>query len=398
LNSSHTDTKLISFLNGDAFSDGNEMEVKIGTMSAFLPPFDKGIDTIKRIENAGYDSAWWPDHLMGWVPESIWTPDIMEIAAYQENPHVFFETCCTLAVAAWNTEKILLGPSVTEAFRRHPAMLAQTFLTLDHISKGRVILGIGTGEGENIIPYGIKWSNPASRLEESIKIIKLLWESHKKVDYDGKFWKMKDAVLGLKPYEKGKYPPIWIAAHGTKMLEITGRLGDGWLPATPEIEFYKDGLRTIRETAKKAGRNLDEITPALWSYTVLDEDHDECLRMLETPLAKNYMLTLPNEVYERYGIHHPLGKDFYGLLDYIPTRYNREEILNALEKIPRKICEDYYLYGTPDEVIGKIEKFSKVGMKHVVLSNMTFFFDVNKLRSSFNCMKKIVEYFKSMRT
>jgi len=377
---------------------GMDFDVKIGTMSAFLPPFDKGIDRIKRIEDVGYDSAWWPDHLMGWVPESIWTPDIVEIAAYQENPHVFFEACCTLAVAAWNTERILLGPSVTEAFRRHPAMLAQAFLTLDHISKGRVILGIGAGEGENVTPYGIEWSRPASRLEESIKIIKLLWENDGKVDYDGEFWKLKDAVLGLEPYEKGKYPPIWIAAHGPKMLEITGRLGDGWFPATPDIEFYKEGLRTIRETAKRAGRNPDEITPALWSYIVLDEDHDECLRMLETPLAKNYMLTLPNEVFERYGTHHPLGEDFYGLLDYIPTRYNREEILDALEKIPRKVCEDYYLYGTPDEVIGEIEKFAKVGMKHIVLSNMTFFFDVSKLRSSFNCMKKVVEYFKSVRT
>ena len=370
-------------------------DVEIGTMSAFLPPFDKGISTIKRIEETGYYSAWWPDHLMGWVPESIWTPEIVELAAYQENPHVFFDTLCTLAVAAWNTERILLGPSVTEAFRRHPAMLAQAFLTLDHISKGRVILGIGAGEGENILPYGIEWNKPSSRLEESIKIIRLLWESDKKVDFNGKFWKMKDAVLGLKPYKKGKYPPIWIAAHGPRMLETTGRFGDGWLPATPDIDFYRDGLRTIRESAKKADRNPEAITPALWSYTVLDEDHDECLRMLETPLAKNYMLTLPNKVFERYGVKHPLGENFYGLLDYIPTRYDQKTILDALERVPRKLCEDYYIYGTPDEIITQIEKFANVGMKHLVLSNMTYFFDVSKLSSSFNCMKKVLEYFNS---
>ena len=370
-------------------------DVKIGTMSAFLPPFDRGISTVKRIEEAGYDSAWWLDHLMGWVPESIWTPDIVELAAFQENPHVLFENLCTIAVAAWNTKKILLGPSVTETFRRHPAMLAQAFLTLDHISKGRVILGIGAGEGENIIPYGIEWKKPVSRLEEAIKIIRLLWENDKKVDFDGKFWKLKDAVLGLESYEKGKYPPIWIGAHGPRMLEITGRLGDGWLPATPDVDFYKGGLGIIRESAKKAGRNPEEITPALWAYAVLDEDHDECLRMLETPLAKNYMLTLPNEVFERYGTQHPFGENFYGLIDYIPTRYNRKTMLDALEKIPRKICEDYYLQGTPDEIIGQIEKFAKVGMKHMVLCNMTFFFDVRKMGSSFNCMKKVVKYFKS---
>ena len=369
-------------------------DVKIGTMGAFLPPFDKGINTIKRIEDAGYDSAWWPDHLMGWVPESIWTPDIVELAAFQENPHVFFEAFCTLAVAAWNTERILLGPSVTEAFRRHPGMLAQAFLTLDHISKGRVILGIGAGERENVTPYGIEWNKPVKRLEESIKIIRLLWENNEKVDFDGQFWKLKDAVLGLEPYEKGKYPPIWIGAHGPKMLEMTGRIGDGWLPATPDIDFYKDGLRTIRESARKAGRNPDEITPALWSYTVLDEDHNECLRMLEAPLAKNYMLTLSSEVFQRYGIQHPFGQNFYGLLDYIPTRYDRKTMLEALEKVPRKMCEDYYMYGTPDEMISRIERFSKVGMKHIVLFNMTFFFDVRKMKSSFDCMKKVMEYFR----
>lgn len=372
-------------------------DVKIGTMSAFLPPFDKGIATVKRIEDAGYDSAWWLDHLMGWVPDSIWTPDIVELASYQENPHVFFETLCTLAVASWNTQRILLGPSVTETFRRHPAVLAQAFLTLDHISKGRVILGIGAGEGENVTPYGIEWNQPVGRLEESIKIIRLLWESKGKVDFDGEFWKLRDAVLGLEPYEKGRYPPIWIGAHGPRMLEITGRLGDGWLPAILDVDFYKQGLAAIRQAARKADRNPDEITPALWCYTVLDENRSECLRMLETPLAKNYMLTLPNEAFEQYGIHHPLGENFYGLLNYIPTRYDQKTMLEALAKIPRKMCEDHYLHGTADEIISRIEKFAKLGMRHIVLCNMTFFFDLRKIRSSFSCMKKVVEYFKSGR-
>ena len=145
------------------------------------------------------------DHLMGWTPESIWTPDLIKSAAFQKDPHIFHEVYSIMAVAAWNTSKVLLGTSVTETFRRHPADLAQTLITQDNISKGRVILGIGTGEGENVIPYGIKWDKPVSRLEESIKIIKLLWESDKKVDYEGEFWKLKDAVLTIKPFEKDEW-------------------------------------------------------------------------------------------------------------------------------------------------------------------------------------------------
>ncbi|TFG04253.1 MAG: LLM class flavin-dependent oxidoreductase, partial [Promethearchaeota archaeon] len=132
-------------------------DLKIGTEGSFIGPVDKGINAVKRIEEIGYDSVWFADHLMGWTPDSIWTPEIISAATFQDNPHIFYEVYSIIALAAWNTNKIMLGTSVTETFRRHPAVLAQTLLTQDHISKGRVILGIGTGEGENVIPYGIKW-------------------------------------------------------------------------------------------------------------------------------------------------------------------------------------------------------------------------------------------------
>lgn len=369
-------------------------DIRIGTEGTFLPPFENGINTIKRIEDRGYDSVWWADHLMAWIPESIWTPDIAEVAAYQDTPHVYFDALCTIAVAAWSTKRILLGPAVTETFRRHPAVLAQAFLTLDHLSKGRVILGIGAGEGENVTPYGIKWNKPVSRLEEAIKIIRLLWESDKKVDFDGKFWKLKDAVLGLGPYEKGKYPPIWIAAMRPRMLEMTGRLGDGWLPANLDLNLYREGLGIIRDSAKKAGRDPDDITPALYASAILDQDHEECHRMLETSMAKNSALVLPPEIYERYGVQHPFGENFYGLLEYIPTRYDRKTMLEALEKVPTKLCEDHTLHGTPDEIIGQIEKYAKIGLKHIVIFNMTVLLDIRKIKSSFGCMKKILAYFK----
>lgn len=369
-------------------------EIKIGTESSIFGPIDKGINSIKKIEETGYDSVWMADHLMGWTPESIWTPDLIKSSIVQKDPHIFHEVYSILAVAAWNTSKIKLGTSVTETFRRHPAVLAQTLITQDHISKGRVILGIGAGEGENVIPYGIKWDKPVSRLEESIKIIKLLWESNEKVDYDGEFWKLKDAVMTLKPYEENKYPPIWIAAHGPKMLELTGRLGDGWLPAYSDPPSYKYRLNHIRNSAKKAGRNPDDITPGLYCYLVIDEDHNACDDLIGSPYVKNTLLTFPNSVYEEYGTTHPLGKDFYGLIDYIPTKYDRSTILEAINKIPHKMCDDSVLHGTPEEVIGKIEEYVKVGMQHIVLTNITFVNDLSKVKSSFKCMKEVLNYFK----
>lgn len=369
-------------------------DIKIGTEGTFLPPFENGIKTVKRLDEIGYDSVWWADHLMGWIPESIFTPDLINVASFQKTPHFFYEAYTTIAVAAWNTEKIELGTSVTETFRRHPAVLAQSFLTLDHISKGRIILGIGAGEGENVIPYGIEWNKPVSRLEEAIKIIKLLWENDGKVDFDGKFWKLKDAILAIGPYKDGEYPPIWIGAHGPKMLDLTGRLGDGWLPANLDLNSYKKGLKIIRASAKKIGKNPDNITPALWCYAILDEDHEGCLKMLETPLIKCLGLVMSHEKFEQYGISHPLGENYKGLFDFIPTRIDRKTALEAIEKIPKKMCEDIFLYGTPDEIIGKIEEYAKVGLKHIVIQNATIFSDIKKIKTSFNCLKKVLNYFK----
>ncbi len=371
-----------------------DLDIKIGTEGTFIPPFDRGIETVKRIEETGYDSVWFADHLMGWIPESIWSPDLIQMSNIQNSPHDFYDVSSVIAIAAWVTKKVKLGTSVTESFRRHPAILAQTFITLDHISKGRAILGIGTGEGENVIPYGIKWEKPVSRLEEAIKIIKLLWENEGKVSFDGEFWKLKNAVLSIKPYTEGKYPPIWVAAHGPKMCDLTGRLADGWLPTNFDVSTYKEKLNTIRNSAKKVGRNPNDITPGLWHNIIIDEDHSECDRMLETAFVKNYCLLQSNEYFKQFGITHPLGENFYGLLDYIPTQYNRETMIEALDKIPSKLCQETFLHGTPDEIISKIEAYANVGLKHIVLYNMTYSCDVSKIKSSFGCVKKVLDYFK----
>jgi phthiodiolone/phenolphthiodiolone dimycocerosates ketoreductase len=332
---------------------------------------------------------------MSWFPESIWTPDITRLANLQPNPHTYFDPFCFMSAAAWNTKKITMGIGVTDTFRHHPAVLAQSILTLDHISKGRFILGLGAGEGVNTIPYGINMEKPVSRLEESIKIIKLLWENDQKVDFEGKFWNLKDAVLGLGPYKKGKYPPIWIGAHGPKMLEMTGRLADGWLPTLLPLRDYREGCEVIHDTAKKAGRKPNDITKGIMFFSVFDKDHKECLRILDTKLIKNFLLVAPDWFYKKYGYSHPFGDGYIGLYQYISTRLNREKTLEAIEKIPMELVEKYFLFGTPDEVIKKIEEYIKIGLNHIVFTNLTALGDPSKFKTSTICLKEIINYFKN---
>lgn len=370
------------------------MRVEVGSPGITIPPIDNVLFQAKRNEEKGYDSIWWPDHLMGWIPESIWTPDIFPFSRFMKSPHLFLEPTTVIASAAMVTSKIKLGIAVTDLIRNHPAVLAQKALTLDHITKGRFVLGVGAGEVENIAPYGLPYDKVVERLEEALKVIRLLWESEgKKVYYDGKFWKLRDAVFFLPPYGDS-FPQIWIGAHRNRMLEITGKLGDGWLPTYMPINEYSKKLRKIESSAKEAGRDPSNIVKGMWAYVITDEDHEECEKMLLSPFAKATALIAPSSMFEELGYEHPLGKNFYGLTDYIPSKLSRGEALEAINKVPKEVCEKVFLFGTPKELVKKIESYVRLGLSHVVLWNSTFLCDPNKLTSSFRCLEKVLNYFK----
>lgn len=364
------------------------MGVTIGVPGTIMPPVEGILRTARRNEEKGFDSIWWPDHLMGWYPQSIWTPDIAEVARYQANPHVYVDPFVAMGAVAVQTERIRMGTSVTDLLRRHPASLAQTALTVQHLSKGRFILGVGAGEGENLEPYGIAWDRPAARMEEALQVIRMLWEAEGPVSFEGRFYQLKDAVLGLGPYE-GHFPELWLAAHGPRTLDMVGQYADGWLPVKLPVEDYARGLERIRASAKRHGRDPDAITPSLWCYTIVAEDHDTVLKLMEHPLLRSLALIRSPEMFERRGLEHPLGKGFNALRDLIPSRMGREETLAAIAKIPPDMVGDFVLHGTPQEIAEEIRRYAAVGLRHWVLWNVTFLGDLSRVRSSFEALEEI---------
>jgi phthiodiolone/phenolphthiodiolone dimycocerosates ketoreductase len=308
-----------------------------------------------------------------------------------------------MAAHATQTSKILLGTSVTETIRHHPAVLAQTALTLDHISRGRTILGLGAGEIENIEPYGLDFSNPVSKLEENLRIIRLLWgDQTKKKSFQGKFTSLKDAVLTLEPYKRGKFPPIWLGAMGPRMLRITGELADGWLPVGFNLpnadDVYRSNLKIIRESAKKAGRKPDSITAGLYAYVLAAKSHEECHELFKKPLTKAYALATSEEgLFDVAKVRHPLStpeKKFNALTQFIPTRYTRAQILDAIGKIPEKVVEYCLFHGTRDELIGAVEKLAKAGLQHIVFWNITGMAEPTKYKESLEILKDVLNYVK----
>ncbi len=179
------------------------------------------------------------------------------------------------------------------------------------------------------------------------------------------------------------------------MLEITSRLGDGWLPIFLKPDVYKEKVGILRNYTLKAGRNADEITPAVILGVIMDEDCEEVEKMLKTPVTKNTLITLYHDDFTPYGLSHPLGKNVDGSLEFIPTHYDRGSLLQILEKIPVEMCHDFYLNGSPDEIIGQIENYGKIGAKHIILFNVSILCGLKYIPRSNKCMKKIISYFKN---
>ncbi len=361
--------------------------LELGVPGQIMPPADAAVRFAKRSEDEGFDAVWWPDHLMGWHPDSMWTPDLTPLAEVQPNPHVYFEPAVMMGVVGAATERIRVGVCVTDLIRRHPAMAAQTALTLDHVTRGRAIIGLGSGEQLNATPYGMPFDAPVARLDEGIDVMRLLMDADGPVDFSGRFHTLDRAVLGLRPY--GERPPeIWTAAHGPRMLRLTGRKADGWLPTKLGPSEYGAALGTIREAAERAGRAPEAITPGMLGYVLMGPDDETVARLTAAPLVRALCVLLPAQVFRDLGVDGPYP-DGSGFHDFIPTAIDRAESLRIIDAIPAGVVRHYAFTGTPDQVAEQVEEYVEQGLRHLVMWNITAFGDPSLARWSFGAMSEL---------
>lgn len=347
------------------------MPIQVGVAQNPIPPMELLIARAQAAEAEGFDSLWYPDHLMGWFPKALWRPESSSIVHALPSPHVYFDPAVVIALAGSATERVTIGTAVTDSLRRPPAELARTFITLSHATGGRAILGIGAGERENTSPYGIDYRYQASRLEEALHVIRLLWESREPVDHTGRFWSLRRAVLDLEPYD-GRFPPIWLGAHGPRMLKMTGMYADGWLPSLPMTpNDYAERLRVVREAARDCGRDPEAIMPGYMTYVVGADDHETAHRILASPLAGAMALAGSSWQWERSGRPHPLGQGFEGLRDYVPEWYSPEQLQVAVSAYDPEVFHDLIPHGTGQEIADSLAGFIDVGMRHLVCVNLS---------------------------
>jgi len=290
--------------------------VKFGLDLTIWPWMYKSFDEIFRIsslaEKFGLDSLWFSDHVMYTVPGQG-----------------SLEPFSSLSAVASRTEHIVLGIKVICASFRHPGLVAKIGATLDIISHGCLILGIGAGwYKREFDAYGIPYEGRVSRTREVVEIVKKLWTDIS-VDYEGKFYKLKGAVCSPKPFQKPR-PPIWIAAEGPRMLKIAVEIGDGWITVNPKVDDLRRKLSFIQNHAVKAGRKENKIEAACYMYASLAQTSEKAWRIAE--------------------------------LEILPERRRALNPNLSLKELG-EVC----LIGDPNEWTARIEDYVEAGAQHIIV-------------------------------
>ncbi len=323
------------------------VNIKFGIVAPAGEEPRKVLDFIRRAEDSGFDSFWAGDHMVFMKP-------------------VAYDVLSTIAAAGVITNKISMG-SFSDVHKLHPAVLAQRLTTLDHLTNGRFILGLGIGEAMNLDPYGIKWDRPLSRMVESVRLIRRLWESEEPFDYEGEFFRFKKAILGAKP-AKGKVP-IYIAAHRSKSLRVAAELGDGWITLPQPSFLFAKRRKQIEEWRKNAGGDLDNFDKCQYLFISIAKDKDEAFKALE-PLRHTLIWS---ELYEEaYGVNLPEEYKDFGYMNVITTdEKEREKIIEQGKLFSKEAVFDFTLSGSAKDCIKRIEEYIEAGVNHFLLHNFS---------------------------
>ena len=218
------------------------------------------MDAARQAEALGYDSVWAADRII--IPWEITTP--YNYSANQQfivpPDRPFLEPLTCLAFLAGCTEKIMLGISVLVLPYRHPLYWAKIATTIDHLSKGRLILGVGIGwMVEEFEALGAPFKERGAASDEQLQIVKLLWEEERP-RFEGRFFRFDNVAFYPKPYQKPRIP-IWVGGEGAPAQRRAARYGDAWFPYFVRITPRELAARfdNVRRWAAEAGRDPETI-------------------------------------------------------------------------------------------------------------------------------------------
>ena len=272
----------------------------------WLPRIDELVELVALVDRSDYDSLWVGDHVSFPLP--------------------ILDPLLQLAQAAVVSRRLTLGTSVYLLPLRHPAPVAKQIATLDHMTEGRLIFGVGVG-GEFPKEYevcGVPHGERGARLAEGVGVLRKLWTGEK-VSHAGKFYGGFSDVPMQPPARQAGGPPIWFAGRSDAALRRIGRIGDGWLSYVITPDMYRAGLDKIAQAADATGRGVSRFGTGHLLFTRVDDTYEKALDAATETLSVRYAM------------------DF------------------------RKAAQRYCALGRPEQIAETIRQFHAAGVRHVIL-------------------------------
>ena len=254
--------------------------ILFGASLATQPP-ERQLALARRVDELGFDSLWTGDHISF------------------HNP--LYESLTLLAVYAGITKRVRLGTAVYLLALRHPTVVAKITSTLDVLSGGRLIFGVGVG-GENPKEFeasGVPYAERGARVTEGIEVIRTLWRDTP-ASFKGRFTRFESVSIDPKPVQQPG-PPIWIGGRSDAALARAGRQGDGWMSYVIQAKRYAESLGKIRAAADGAGRSLQGFVPAHLTFITIGNDHEAARALWVERLSQRYAQDF-GPLAEKYGI------------------------------------------------------------------------------------------------
>lgn len=258
-----------------------------------------------------------------------------------------------MAAFAASTERIKVGSGVVNTWTRNTALLASTFVTLDDLAPGRVILGVGAWWDPLARKVGIDRKKPLKCMRETIEACRALF-SLEEVTYHGEFVDLDGVRIDVVHGDaSARDIPIYVGATGPKMLELSGEIADGVVLNYMVSPLYNDhAMERIAAGAAKAGRNMDNIDRPQLVVCSLDKDRSRALDNARLLLTQ-YLGQQPH-IMKASGVDQSLIDEVNAIVDWPATH---EQIEKAAALVPDEVVQSVSASGTAEECRAKVDEY-----------------------------------------
>ena len=309
-----------------------DKKVKIGVMTR-LPNPDESRTTVALLESLKFDSLWVGDHIAFTVP--------------------MLDPLLQLAHAAAYSRRLIFGTSVYLLPLRHPTPVAKQMATLDHLTEGRFIAGVGVG-GEfpnEFAACGVPVKERGARLSEGISVLRKLW-SGETVENKGSFYPFPQVQMQPAAKQKGG-PPIWCGGRSQAALKRAGCMANGYVSYVVTPEMYKSALEIIANSAKVANRQLQSFGTGHLVFMRLGNTYENAWDVATKYLSIRYamdfrraaqkyaLLGRPEDVAEQLAKFHAAGIRHF-ILDMVGPPEQRDEQLRLFSKEVRPLISYFF--------------------------------------------------------